>query len=870
MQPPRWADRLLEWFCAPHLLEEVQGDLHEQFHRQAKLFGEKLARQQYVWSVLSFVRPFALKRKPSLYSSTSIFKQAMIKNYFKIAFRNLLKHKGYSFINIAGLAVGMAVAMLIGLWVWDELSFNKSFKNYDYIGKIYQNRTFDGKVGTYSIVPIPISKELRTNFPEFKDVVLTRDDAHIIAFNDTKITQRGLWAEPSFTAIFSLEILKGVQNGLQDMHSIMLSDKMAQALFKEADPIGKVVRLDNKINLTVTGVFQHFPKNTEFSTIEMIAPWEAYLSVDEMARASVNNWGNNSWNAYLQWHPSADPEKTQAKLKRLMFTKVDKGELQSNPELFVHPMSKWHLYDSFTNGVSDGGRIQIVWLFGLIGLFVLLLACINFMNLSTARSEKRAKEVGIRKAIGSVRAQLVGQFLSESLLVVFMASLLTNLLVALALPWFNTVADKQMQMPWSNLAFWGISFGFILVTGLLSGSYPALYLSSFNPVKTLKGTFKVGRLAALPRKVLVVTQFTISVTLIIGTIIIYQQIQYVKNRPIGYDNNRLIFLEKNTPELQSLNHNVLRNELLATGMVENTCESQNPITANGNLNTGYAWEGLDPKSNILFGVTSVTHDWGKTVGIQLVEGRDFSRELSTDSTAILINEATAALMGKKTVIGSIITNYEQKKYHVIGVVKNIVGDSPYQRVLPSLYVLRYNFQNIITIKLKPTVSASAALASIETVFRKLNPASPFDYKFADQELAKKFESEEQIGKLATFFAVLAIFISCLGLFGLASFVAEQRTKEVGVRKVLGASVVNLWGLLSRDFVVLVIISCLISSPIAYYFMNEWLQKYTYHTEISWWIFAVSSIGALAITLLTVSYQAIKAAVVNPVKSLKSE
>ena len=793
----------------------------------------------------------------------------MLRNYLKIAMRNLVKNKVYSFINIGGLAVGMAVAMLIGLWIWDELSFNKSFKNYERIGQLYQNRTFDGKIGTYNIVPMPLGKELRTNYPDFEAVTLATNGEHIVAFNDTKITKRGMYVEPAFTKMFSLEMLNGVQNGLEGGNTVMLSKTMAQALFDNADPIGKIVRIDNKIDLAVTGVFQDFSKNSGFAEIEMLASWAVYLSVDTQARNFVDYWGTNNWQCYVQLNETADLSQAQAKIKLLFYPKFDKEDKASKPELLIHPMNRWHLYDNFANGINDGGRIQIVWLFGFIGVFVLLLACINFMNLSTARSEKRAKEVGIRKAVGSVRLQLINQFLSESLLVVFMASLLSILLVALSLPWFNNLANKQIQMPWANATFWVICLGFVVTTGLLSGSYPALYLSSFNPVKTLKGTFKIGRFASLPRKVLVVVQFTVSVTLIIGTFIVYQQIQYVKNRPIGYDNNRLIFLSKNTPDLYSLNYDVLRNELLATHVVENMSESDSPITAGGNLQIGFKWEGINPKSNVLFSVRRGTHDEGKTLGFSFVEGRDFSRSFGTDSSAVILNETAAAIIGRKGILGKTITQYN-KKYHVIGIVKDMVGESPYSQVLPSAYFLDYNSRHVVNIKLKPTVSASTALSKIAMVFKTLNPASPFDYKFADQELAKKFVSEERIGNLATFFAILAIFISCLGLFGLASFVAEQRTKEIGIRKVLGASVANLWQMLSKDFVVLVLISCLIATPIAYYFMNEWLQKYTYRTEISWWIFAVAGFGALAIALFTVSYQAIKAAVMNPVKSLKTE
>jgi len=518
--------------------------------------------------------------------------------------------------------------------------------------------------------------------------------------------------------------------------------------------------------------------------------------------------------------------------------------------------------------VNVGGRIQFVWLFGAIGIFVLLLACINFMNLSTARSEKRAKEVGIRKAIGSVRTQLVNQFLSESMLVVFVAFLIALSLVTIALPWFNNLASKKMTMLWTNPMFWIISLVFVAVTGLLSGSYPALYLSSFEPVKVLKGTFRVGRFASIPRKVLVVVQFTVSVTLIIGTIIVYRQIQYAKDRPIGFDRNSLIYVNMTTPDLYG-KYDVIRNDLLNTGMVDNMAESSSPVTGIWSSNIGFSWEGMDPNAQPLFGTIACTHDFGKTVGFQLKEGRDFSRDFKTDTSAMILNESAANMVASKGVVGKFIT-WNDRKYHVVGIIKDMVMQSPYEPIMPSVFIMDYGWANVISVKLKTSASASEALNKVEAVFKKHNPGSPFDYKFVDQEFGQKFATEERVGRLASFFAVLAIFISCLGLFGLASFVAEQRTKEIGIRKVLGASVTNLWTLLSRDFVFLVIISCLIAIPIAYYFLNDWLQKYEYRTGISWWVFAVSGGGALAITLLTVSFQAIKAALMNPIKSLKSE
>jgi ABC-type lipoprotein release transport system permease subunit len=509
-----------------------------------------------------------------------------------------------------------------------------------------------------------------------------------------------------------------------------------------------------------------------------------------------------------------------------------------------------------------------VWLFGIIGAFVLLLACINFMNLSTARAEKRAKEIGIRKTVGSARRQLIYQFLSESLLMALLCFVLSLALVHLVLPWFNEVANKEMSILWRNPAFWMISTGFVLITGLIAGSYPALYLSSFQPVKVLKGSFSVGRFAAIPRKVLVVIQFTVSISLIIGTIIVFRQIQFAKNRPVGYNREGLIYLRVLTENIH--NHfESFRNELLETGAVAEVAESNGAVTEIAENTGDFAWKGKDPNMQESFGHIRVSHDYGKTIGWQFLSGRDFSRTNINDSFGLVLNEAAVKIMGLKHPVGEII-RHQEKNYKVLGVVKDMIMRSPFDPARPSVFSILPWWGGALSIKIKPTERTNEALAKIETVFTKYAPGLPFDYRFADEEYGKKFSIENRIGKLSSVFAILAIFISCLGLFGLASFVAEQRTKEIGVRKVLGASVFNLWKLLSKDFLGLIIISCCIAVPIAYYYLYEWLQKYEYRAEISWWIFAIAIGGALLITLLTVSFQAIKAAIANPVKSLRTE
>jgi putative ABC transport system permease protein len=497
---------------------------------------------------------------------------------------------------------------------------------------------------------------------------------------------------------------------------------------------------------------------------------------------------------------------------------------------------------------------------------VLLLACINFMNLSTARSEKRAKEVGIRKTVGSLRQQLIGQFLSESVLVAFLSFVLSVALVQLLLPFFNKLADKQIPTFWSQPVFWILALLFTLFTGLLAGSYPAFYLSAFKPIKVLKGVIQVGRLASLPRKVLVVAQFTVSVTLIICTIVVYKQIQFAKDRPVGYDRSGLITVSMVTPELVT-QYETIRNELLQTGVVENVAKSSHSAV-NFSRNNRVEWKGMDPNNPIFFRDVTISPDFGKTIGWRIKEGRDFSNNFLSDSAAVLLNEEAVKVAGFKNPIGEIV-KYDGRQYTVIGVVKDMIVQSPYEPMQPGAFFLT-GWTGTMNIRFKPGAPIHTALARIEPVFKKFNPGSPFEFKFVDEEYAQKFTTEVRIGNLATFFAILAIFISCLGLFGLASFVAEQRTKEIGVRKVLGASIVNVWHLLSKDFVVLVLISLLIAIPLAWYVMHGWLQDYQYRTTMSWWIFVAAGAGALIITLITVSFQSIKAALMNPVKSLRTE
>ncbi|HXR84422.1 MAG TPA: ABC transporter permease [Hanamia sp.] len=794
----------------------------------------------------------------------------MFKNYFITAWRNLIRNKVHSAINITGLSVGMAVAILIGLWIHDELSFNKNFSNYRRIAQVMQHQTFNGDVDTQYSLPYLMGSELKKDYAgDFKYISMSSwNNQHIIKHGDKMITQSGSFMEPSITEMLSLKMIEGERSALKDYNSILLSSSSAKAIFGTADPMNQLLKIDNKFDVKVEGVYEDLPYNSSFKDLSFIAPWQLYIDNNNWMEKATNPWRNNSFQALVQIADNADMQKVSEKIKDSKLKNVTPADAAFKPAVFLLPMSKWHLYSEFKNGINVGGRIQFVWLFGFIGFFVLLLACINFMNLSTARSEKRAKEVGIRKTIGSVRGQLIKQFFSESLLITFFSFALSLILVQIILPSFNLVADKKISIPWENPFFWISGILFTVITGFIAGSYPALYLSSFKPVKVLKGTFRVGRFASLPRKVLVVLQFTVSVILIIGTIVVFNQIQFAKSRPVGYSRDGLITVPMTTEDIHK-HFEAVSTDLKNSGAVSEIAESSSATYYVDETDNGFTWQGKDPSLQGDFNVVFISKDFGKTIGWKFKEGRDFSKEFPTDSSGIILNEAAVKFMNIKNPVGKII-NWDGNLYHVIGVVKDMIMQSPYEPVFRTVFVTNNDPQQVIDIRVNPSANMHDAIAKIGSVFRKYSPDQPFDYHFADDEYAKKFGDEERIGKLTGFFAILAIFISCLGLFGMASFMAEQRVKEIGVRKVLGATVFNLWRLMSKDFIILVFVSLLLAMPVAYYFMHSWLQNYQYRTNLAWWIFASAGMGALLITLVTVSYQAIKAAIANPVESLRSE
>ncbi|MEO8860470.1 MAG: ABC transporter permease, partial [Ginsengibacter sp.] len=663
----------------------------------------------------------------------------MFRNYLKTAWRILIKDKMHSFINIAGLSTGMAVAILIGLWMYDEISFDKNFDNYENIAQVLQNQNNNGQIDTWTNTPYPLAKVIRTSYGgDFQKVVMAgglKQD-HLLNYDNKKLKEKGGFFEAGAPDMFSLKMLSGNRNSLSDPTSVLLSASVAKAYFGDEDPLNRLISIDQFPPLKVTGVYKDFPQNSSFANIGFMGTWDFFFNNTEWLKTMPDPWRPNFTQLFVLLNDHANIKEVNARIKDAKLININADLQKKKPELFLQPMSKWHLYAEFKNGVNVGGAIQYVWMFGIIGVFVLLLACINFMNLSTAKSEKRAKEVGIRKTIGSKRKQLVMQFFSESLLTVGFAFALSILIAALSLPFFNQVADKQMSLPWTNFFFWLASIVFVLIIALVAGSYPAFYLSSFKPVKVLKGTFKAGRYTAIPRKILVVLQFTVSVTLIIATIIVYKQIEFAKDRSVGYSRANLIAIPTSNGSIHD-HFDVVKNELVKAGAITSLAEAGTPTTSIWNSTSGLSWRGKDPNLSVDFGMVYASPEYGKTIDWHIKEGRNFSKDFPTDTTALIINEAAARYMNLKNPVGENVTWFGQP-YSIIGVVKDMVMESPYAEPKPVVYADLNGQGDLALLKLNPSVSTHEAINKIGTVFKSFNTEQPFEYTFVDDDYAKKF------------------------------------------------------------------------------------------------------------------------------------
>jgi putative ABC transport system permease protein len=790
----------------------------------------------------------------------------MLKNYMLVMLRSLRKNGTYSFINISGLAIGITCSLLILLWVFDELTFDRFHPKANRLYQVWINATFDGKLNSWTSLPLPTYEALKTQNSNIANTCVTDwgGDGHLFTAGEKRLYKKSYYASKEFLEMFEFPLTKGnATQVLDDPSSIVITESMAKALFGEVDPIDQVIRVDNANDLKVSGVLKDVPKNSSFQ-FDCLLPWELKIKMEGWVKNAQNNWGNNSFQIFMELNDAKNEAAVETAIKGLIM-KHDPADYKR--ELFLHPLLKWRLYSQFENGKSVGGQIEYVRTFSIIAVFILLIACINFMNLSTARSERRAREVGIRKSVGSGRKELVLQFMGESIFISFVAFAIAVLLTQLVLPYYNNLVDKKLFVDYTSLEFWVFALGLIVLTGVVSGSYPALYLSSFNPVKVLKGKIQVGKSASMPRKVLVTLQFGFSILLIIGTIVMYKQIQHSKSRSLGYDQENLITINY-TAEIGK-NFRSIKLELLQTGAVSSVTKSNSPIT-NVWSNNFLGWPGKPETDKVIFATIATEYDYTKTMGIKVLEGRDFSEDFKSDSLAIMVNKAGMDLMQLKNPIGTKLDLWGKKR-ELIGIVDNVLMGNPFQPMKPSFFVLDPDWAGTVTVRLEKTKDLSASLKKVESVFKKYSPAYPFQYEFADVEFAKKFNDINMQSRLASLFALLAILITGLGLFGLAAFTAEQRTKEIGIRKVMGASVTSLVGLISKDFSVLVIIAFIVSSPVAWWVLNNFvLDKYKYRVEIPWWVFPATGLIALTFALIIVSTQALRAAHTNPATSLRND
>lgn len=783
----------------------------------------------------------------------------MIRNYFKIAWRNLARNKGFTITNLLGLTIGMVCTIFIFLWITDELTYDKFNENYGTTYKIIANRDFKDNMFTDENMVFPLGKQLESGNPQIKKVTTTsHQQTALLNYNDVKIRKRFLQVTGDFFDIFTCKFVKGDKiKALAAPNLLTITESTAKAMFGNADPIDKTIKINNRDVGKVVAVIADLPTNTSV-VFDIVAP---YNMNEPQVQRSMKEWVNSSWSTYIQTTPNVNTEQLGKYITGIMFGH-NKDKIST---YFVHPMSKWHLMSEFKNGKNVGGMIEYVRLFGIIAIIILLIACINFMNLSTARSEKRAKEVGIRKTLGSQKMQLIMQFFSESILLTLSAFILAIAAVYLLLPSFNLMVDKQLHLHLADPVFITGSLVIIIFTGIVAGSYPAIYLSSFNPVRVLKGSLSVGKSAALPRRILVVGQFVISILLISATIIIYKQIQSVKGRTVGYNPNNLIMVPS-TPSTDK-NFAVIKQQLLASGNIKAVTRTSSPITDIWWRSGAPDWDAKPADTHIIFSGLATDTDLGKTMGIKFIGGHDFTG-MPIDSSSIIFNKAAVDAMHLKDPVGKQVKY--GKTFTVIGVTDNIVMASPFTPVEPMMIFYDKNGSSYITVRLNDNVQPKAAIAQLNKLYSQYSPADIFEYQFVDQEFGKKFVTEELISNITNLFAGLAIFICCIGLAGLASFTIERRFREIGIRKVLGATIRQVLMLIVQEFLKLVAVAFVIAVPITWWLMYNWLQKYTYHIDISIWMFVAVGLVILVLTIAVVGINTLKAALTNPVKSLRAE
>lgn len=787
----------------------------------------------------------------------------MLKNYFTIAYRTLVKNNIYSLINIFGLSFGMATTLLIILWVQDELEFDHFHKNLKSIHRIMENQRYtDGNIFTTSSNPAPLVPYLKETYPEVKYASrYTWPVENLLRADKDGNFESGRHVDKDFLKMYTFELVEGDLNtALDPVNAIVMTESLARKYFGDNSAVGKPITLNDTTELNVTAVIKDLPANSSL-TFDYLLTFEKFWNEN---KSWLDEWGNNNVSGFVQL---ADNTSAKAFEDKIADDIKDKNE-GSNVTLFLQPLSKYHLYSKFENGEQVGGRITNVKVFSIIAFVILLIACINFMNLSTAQATKRAKEVGLRKVVGAYDKQLIFQFLGESLLYSLIAAVLAGLIVYLLLPYFNDLTAKELTFNILNSELLLYMLLITVFTGLFAGSYPAVYLIRYQPARVLKGIIRSGKEAATFRKVLVVIQFTLAIVLIVSTIVVYQQLNYLQNQDIGFNRERLLYMEMH--QGMGKNYETIRKELLNDPSVEHvTAMNMAPLNF-GNSTYGLEWEGKDPDAMILFSNISADFDFTHTFEMELVEGRSFDRKYSTDTANFLINEEAARKMGfERNAAEQPLTLWGDRKGKIVGVIKDFNFSSSHQEIQPLLIALEPDWFNYIVVRAKGG-NMDGAISAMEKYHKMYAPAYPFEYKFVDDQWSEKYEAEERVGVIFNYFAVLSIIISCLGLFALAAYAAERRVKEIGVRKALGASILNITGLMTREFTWLVIISAALACPIAWYLMDAWLDDFAYKINIGFFTFVIATLLSLFIALGTVGFHAVKAALSNPVKALRYE
>jgi hypothetical protein len=791
----------------------------------------------------------------------------MLKNYFKVSWRSFSRNKIFSVINISGLAMGIASAVLLLLWIHNEISADRFHRNGDRIYEVYSQSVIDGRIQSWGASPMVLGPVLQSTYPQqIEDIVRTNwVGAFILTSGDQHLQTYGFLADPGFLTMFSFPLLKGdAATALANPHSIVLTEKTARRLFGVTEAMGQIVRIDSNALFTVTGILKDMPPNTRFQ-LDYLVPW----SYTKEVGWEDHDWGSTHISTYVLLRPGVSEATADNSFRYI----VRANDPAVHTDIFLHPIRKWRLWSEFENGKIVGGEIQFIRLLILVAGLILLVACINYMNLGTARSMGRAKEVGIRKMIGAGNGSLLGRFFGESVLTAFLAGVIALAAVQLALPWFDRLIGCRLEIPYASPWFWLVAIGFLLLTGLLAGSYPAFYLAAYNPVHILKGYFKGVNGWLGPRKVLVVLQFTFAIAFIICTLVIYKQISFVRARDIGYKQDHLVFTFIKGEVRRR--YETIRNELISSGVATEVIRTNSPVTDIWSSSGDYAWSGKDTLARNEFIEFYSDHSFASTLGLKLLVGREIDiRHFPDDSSAIVLTESALRLMRFKNPIGQHIRNLK-KDWHVVGVVRDFVTGTPFYPISPVLIKgpIRQPdnpWFGTITCRLNERQSTTAGIEKMTAIFAKYNPDYPFEYHFLDDFYSEKFEGEKQAGSLAAWFAGLSIFISCLGLFGLAAYTAENRIKEVGIRKVLGASVIQIASLLSKDFLLLIIVAFGIAAPLACWYMNNWLHDYPYRVGISWWIYALAGVLTAFIAASTVGLQAIRAAMTQPVKTLRTE